>query len=799
MVAGGLPSYQVLLDDGTGTFPYDITAYVRLVQGWSIQRGRQDELAAVTPGSLSLTLDNADGRFTIGSTLIASPSPIKVDARIRVNEAANLPTRTNLVTNPSFEVDTTGWANNNNASLARSTVQSYVGSAALQVTATAAAADTVCWNQPSRQPVTPGATYTAQAQVLAATVGRNVQLALCWLDSSGASISYVTGSQVADVTTGWVRASVTATAPTGAASAAVAPWVIGCAANEAHFVDAVMIEQGATPGAYFDGSTAAAAEYTYAWTGTANASTSTATARKYTRHTGYVVSWPVAWPSGDDGFSIVTVTATDAQARAQRWTLKSVVEQELLADGPVVYYPLNEATGATSASDASGNNAVALAPGGDIPPYTTTVPTFGNSDGPGAWSPTAANFTGGGQFLISGAQNLGTIALLEIAFNTTSLPVMPSGGTWVTGGSTGLVDSLGPGSLFIGMNASGQLTGKGAFGSLTGPVVNDGKWHLASLRYNGTTVDLLLDGSVVASVASTLVGEAIPAGINVAPNLTGAFAHVILYPTDPGATRIAAHASAVLTGFGGQSGTSSITRFAGYAGVPTGTLDTSLTNTAYLDIAGSTAWDSIQKATDAELGLTFVDGSGNLTFHNRQRVPTKTTPDFTLDANYVDPATAFATDMQNVFNYVEATAVGTGITQIARDATSESSHGRYPTSLSYLVQSNAEALDRASWIVATHKEPGPRAGSLVFDLLTMTATQQAQALALEPDSWVQITGLPSQTPGGTTANFIVQGFTENLSADAWTLTLNVADKATVYPHAFILDSSTLDSGDRLYL
>jgi hypothetical protein len=119
-----------------------------------------------------------------------------------------------------------------------------------------------------------------------------------------------------------------------------------------------------------------------------------------------------------------------------------------------------------------------------------------------------------------------------------------------------------------------------------------------------------------------------------------------------------------------------------------------------------------------------------------------------------------------------------------------------------LVQSDAEALDRANWIIATHKEPGPRAGTLALDLLTMTAAQQAQMLAIEPDHWISVTGLPSQTPGGTTANLVVQGLVETLAPDSWTLTLNVVDKATVYPNVWILGDSTygvLDSTTRLYV
>ena len=61
----GLPTMLVLLDDGSATYPYDITAYVRLVDGFSWSRGRPDEQSSVSPGTLSITLDNTDSRFTL--------------------------------------------------------------------------------------------------------------------------------------------------------------------------------------------------------------------------------------------------------------------------------------------------------------------------------------------------------------------------------------------------------------------------------------------------------------------------------------------------------------------------------------------------------------------------------------------------------------------------------------------------------------------------------------------------------------------------------------------------------------
>lgn len=75
-----IPTRQILLDNFTGAFGFDITQYVRLVDGITFGRGRSDEFAQAGPGSLSLTLDNTDGRFTLGSATYG----IALDQQIRV-------------------------------------------------------------------------------------------------------------------------------------------------------------------------------------------------------------------------------------------------------------------------------------------------------------------------------------------------------------------------------------------------------------------------------------------------------------------------------------------------------------------------------------------------------------------------------------------------------------------------------------------------------------------------------------------------------------------------------------------
>lgn len=87
----GLSTLLVELDDpaGSGAFPYDITPYVDLRAGWSLTRGRQDELGEVDPATAKLTLNNRDGRFTPGSTVYGG---LVVDQRLRITETVGATT-----------------------------------------------------------------------------------------------------------------------------------------------------------------------------------------------------------------------------------------------------------------------------------------------------------------------------------------------------------------------------------------------------------------------------------------------------------------------------------------------------------------------------------------------------------------------------------------------------------------------------------------------------------------------------------------------------------------------------------
>ena len=175
--------------------------------------------------------------------------------------------RTNLLTNPSFETNVSGWnlggayQSNFNANLWAFSGTQYLASASSTTSSV-------------KVPATPGLPYTGSGYFARGSGARQVALGLAFYDSSGAELSPVTLTPTDIVNPDTPeRRSMTRTAPAGTTHVSI---ILSTPISPAA-ADAFLLEQSATLGPYFDGSTPSAGGVSYAWTGTAHASTSTAT------------------------------------------------------------------------------------------------------------------------------------------------------------------------------------------------------------------------------------------------------------------------------------------------------------------------------------------------------------------------------------------------------------------------------------------------------------------------------------------------------------------------------------------
>jgi hypothetical protein len=170
--------------------------------------------------------------------------------------------RNNLVLNPSFKTDATGWTGTGSATVARITTDAFFGSTCLQVTKAASSNSGAVIS--SRISVTAATSYAVAAyvKVPAAQETGVFQVNVAWYTAvSGGSListSSTVSAQVIDGD-GWVRLMGVFVAPSlslGALISVVQP--TAGTASKIFYVDAVMFEAASYVGEYFDDITQAA-------------------------------------------------------------------------------------------------------------------------------------------------------------------------------------------------------------------------------------------------------------------------------------------------------------------------------------------------------------------------------------------------------------------------------------------------------------------------------------------------------------------------------------------------------------
>lgn len=196
---------------------------------------------------------------------------------------AYTPIRTNLMTNPSIEVNNTNWGfwsgNNGTATRTTETTGGYVGNNFQRLTWTVATTDAAGGSYVDT-PVTAGQIYSASARARTNRTGATLVMNFEWRDAGGSQISSDNGVGTAASTNAWDEYKLeNKTAPPLATVLRVVvygktpgtPWAVGNTLD----MDAVMVESTTVVGTYFDGSTAATSDFSYTWAGTAHASQST--------------------------------------------------------------------------------------------------------------------------------------------------------------------------------------------------------------------------------------------------------------------------------------------------------------------------------------------------------------------------------------------------------------------------------------------------------------------------------------------------------------------------------------------
>jgi len=164
--------------------------------------------------------------------------------------------RNNLIVNPSFKTNTTGWSATGSSTIARITNEYFYGSSCLEVTKAAASNSGVVTT--SRIAVTPGRSYAlgAYVKIPAAEQTGTLSADVLWYNSATAGTLISTSNSIQLEVIGgddWVRLTGVFTAPVGALSALVrVVQPTAGTAGQKFLVDAVLFEQSSYLNEYVD-------------------------------------------------------------------------------------------------------------------------------------------------------------------------------------------------------------------------------------------------------------------------------------------------------------------------------------------------------------------------------------------------------------------------------------------------------------------------------------------------------------------------------------------------------------------
>lgn len=193
------------------------------------------------------------------------------DADIEASPAV-LPAVTNLLSNPSFETNTTGWGNRSGtSSFVRTSDQALFGTYALSFKLTTTSG-TVWANDYIATTLGSKITWSFYIR---STIARDIRATLGYYNSSNVQVGFDDGSNVTVSTSEWTRVTVTGTvAGTGASKVRPVVVIVSGTTTETYYVDGGMLVQSEDLSDYFDGDTTDTGFDTYAWDGTDHASTS---------------------------------------------------------------------------------------------------------------------------------------------------------------------------------------------------------------------------------------------------------------------------------------------------------------------------------------------------------------------------------------------------------------------------------------------------------------------------------------------------------------------------------------------
>lgn len=791
----------------------DVSQYVHMGQGVSIDRGASDEVSEINPGTMTAKFDNADGRFTAGNPNSPYWPFVRRNAPVRVG-VTMAPARTGAAPWPVAQltddfdngvIDPVLWPG------------TYGGATEAAGRARVpAAAGTPAGFLSGRQWTLAGSQFAVKTTTLPRANGSTTATASLMLNSTtagtrvGITYSPVTGTiRFVNETGGndgsavevdyesvdylWWRLREDSGTLYWETSGDGTEWTVQRTRSTPSWVSTqqVTVElSAARTGGTADTAEFDLANHTPAW-----------------RFWGVLNDVPVTWAGLD---STVTVTASDLFKRLNRLpALRSALAEEILNDVDTgwytllsAYFPLTEDADSTSAGDISGSSSVGsitatqLGTGGTLDFGADGLPATGDT----CLSLAPASATAG--LCLTGDLGAGFESASAVTNDHTLLSCSVE--VWFqtsTAGRAicGLYDTALDNQLVLALNASGVLTVESTAvgGSLTVVTIGtanlaDGNWH--HIVHDNSALTVYIDGvrysgpyliSSVYGLRNLHLG-----GYRGARLFSGQIGHLAVHHANAGVGGTwAAHYTAGMTGFAGEPADQRIERLARYAGIGEVTIwGTTHDAIASQGESGTGALARMQEVETTESARLFAERDYfGLAYQSRDVRYNPDPADETFVIDYADLETLgveLADDDQKLVNSVQGSRPG-GATQRAIASESVLAYGLYEQQLNLLKTSDNSVLDAAYWLVSRYADPAPELREVPIEAYTHPL--YADILDAGISSYFTVTDLPAQAPASE-MRVTVEGYTEVIKTHSHLITFRTSNAAQ--DSVWVLDDAT---------
>ncbi|MFE5369257.1 LamG-like jellyroll fold domain-containing protein [Streptomyces mirabilis] len=531
--------------------------------------------------------------------------------------------------------------------------------------------------------------------------------------------------------------------------------------------------------------------------------------------TGFIERWPLEWDEVLTG--AVKAVGVDTYATLAKVTLKTCMQHEVLLDAPWAYWPLNDASGSSLASNlASGpGSSVLLYP---VPPRRTGPGTaaFGAAttlagDPNTGWGQTSDDTSKDDQGWTLGSGIIPSSTFPSIASGgsvtveawamyplrtakttlSTLLALKSSATSWTGHQILAVQVSQASSTSTTGNLYVATWNGSGTVTTVDTGVrcYADARWHHFAVVYSSASLKVYADGVLVYSATpsiATLRVDAIDVGgsqdsWDASTIGTGSYAHVAVYGSALTAARINSHFRSGHDGFPEDSGSrvGRILTYAGWKGARA--LDSgSSVLAACSSIGGQKVSEALTDVAKWELGLVFVDSLGRITFRSRSarfnQTSRGTFGDGVGEYHYADDV-AFDYDPTYQYNDISVTRTGphgtTGVAQFSGDPSG--TIAQYFTSslpVEAALLSDAQAQDRAAFLYSLYSVPQLRVRSLT---ITPSAdpTLWPVALGAQPGDVYTVKRRPLGSPNTISLTVMITEVKHAISPGEWKTTFSM--------------------------